>query len=51
LRAGSLALAIDSSFDHRRVSAVHLIREAESWGALRTGEAEQMKKIKIWNGP
>src|ERR1700722_4714426 len=38
----NLALAIDGSFDHRRVSAVHLIREAESWNALRTGEAEQI---------
>jgi serine/threonine-protein kinase HipA len=37
----NLALSIDGSFDHRRVSAVHLIREAESWGALRTGEAEK----------
>jgi serine/threonine-protein kinase HipA len=38
----NLALAIDGSFDHRRVSVVHLIREAESWNALRTGEAEQV---------
>ena len=38
----NLALAIDGSFDHRRVSAVHLIREAESWNSLRTGEAEQV---------
>jgi serine/threonine-protein kinase HipA len=38
----NLALAIDGSFDHRRISAVHLIREAESWNALRTGEAEQV---------
>jgi serine/threonine-protein kinase HipA len=38
----NLALAIDGSFDHRRISAIHLIREAESWSALRTGEAEQI---------
>jgi len=38
----NLALAIDGSFDHRRISAVHLIHEAESWNALRTGEAEQV---------
>lgn len=38
----NLALAIDGSFDHRRISAVHLIREAESWKALRSGEAEQI---------
>ncbi|MCW2896858.1 MAG: hypothetical protein JWO75_6347, partial [Actinomycetia bacterium] len=38
----NLALAIDGSFDHRRVSAVHLIHEAESWNALRAGEAEQV---------
>jgi HipA-like C-terminal domain len=38
----NLALAIDGSFDHRRISAIHLIREAESWSALRTGEAEQV---------
>jgi serine/threonine-protein kinase HipA len=38
----NLALAIDGSFDHRRVSAAHLIHEAESWNALRTGEAEQI---------
>jgi hypothetical protein len=37
-----LALAVDGSFDHRRISALHLIREAESWSALRTGEAEQI---------
>jgi serine/threonine-protein kinase HipA len=35
-----LALAIDGSFDHRRISAVHLIREAERWNALAAGEAE-----------
>jgi serine/threonine-protein kinase HipA len=37
-----LALAIDGSFDHRRISAAHLIREAESWHALASGEAEQV---------
>jgi len=34
----NLALAIDGSFDHRRISAQHLIREAERWNALSTGE-------------
>lgn len=29
----NLALAIDGSFDHRRISAAHLIREAERWNA------------------
>jgi serine/threonine-protein kinase HipA len=38
----NLALAIDGSFDHRRISAAHLIREAERWNALGTGEAEQI---------
>jgi serine/threonine-protein kinase HipA len=38
----NLALAIDGSFDHRRISAVHLIREAERWNALGTGEPEQI---------
>lgn len=38
----NLALAVDGSFDHRRISAAHLIREAESWHALRTGEAERI---------
>ena len=38
----NLALAIDGSFDHRRVSAAHLIREGEQWNALRVGEAEQI---------
>jgi serine/threonine-protein kinase HipA len=38
----NLALAIDGSFDHRRVSSVHLIHEAESWNALRAGAAEQV---------
>ncbi|HXL92907.1 MAG TPA: hypothetical protein VN969_28600 [Streptosporangiaceae bacterium] len=35
-------LAIDGSFDHRRISATHLIREAEHWNALGTGEPEQL---------
>jgi serine/threonine-protein kinase HipA len=35
-----LALAIDGSFDHRRISAAHLIREAQRWNALGAGEAE-----------
>jgi serine/threonine-protein kinase HipA len=38
----NLALAIDGSFDHRRISAGHLIREAERWNALSPGEAEQI---------
>jgi serine/threonine-protein kinase HipA len=38
----TLALAIDGSFDHRRVSAAHLIREAQHWNALATGEPEQI---------
>lgn len=38
----NLALAINGSFDHRRISATHLIREAERWNALRTGEPEQI---------
>jgi serine/threonine-protein kinase HipA len=38
----NLALAIDGSFDHRRISSEHLIREGEQWNALRTGEAEQI---------
>jgi hypothetical protein len=33
------ALAIDGSFDHRRVSTAHLIREGERWNALGAGEA------------
>jgi serine/threonine-protein kinase HipA len=36
----NLALAIDRSFDHRRISAAHLIQEAERWNALGPGEAE-----------
>jgi serine/threonine-protein kinase HipA len=35
-----LAIAIDGSFDHRRISAAHLIREAERWNALGAGDAE-----------
>lgn len=38
----NLALAIDGSFDHRCISAAHLIREAERWRALGTGEAERI---------
>jgi serine/threonine-protein kinase HipA len=38
----NLALAIDASLDHRRISAAHLIREAEHWNALGTGEPEQI---------
>jgi serine/threonine-protein kinase HipA len=38
----NLALAIDGSFDHRRISAAHLIREAERWNALGAGEAERI---------
>jgi serine/threonine-protein kinase HipA len=38
----SLALAIDGSFDHRRISAAHLICEAQRWNALATGEPEQI---------
>jgi len=38
----NLALAINGSFDHRRISATHLIREAERWNALGTGEPEQI---------
>jgi serine/threonine-protein kinase HipA len=38
----NLALAIDGSFDHRRISAAHLIREAERWNALAPGEPEQI---------
>jgi serine/threonine-protein kinase HipA len=38
----NLALAIDGSFDHRRISAEHLIREAKRWNALGTSEAEQI---------
>ncbi len=37
-----LALAVDGSFDHRRISATHLIREAERWNALGAGEAERI---------
>src|SRR5580704_1345005 len=38
----NLALAIDGSFDHRSISAAHLIREAEHWNALGTGEPERI---------
>jgi serine/threonine-protein kinase HipA len=38
----NLALAIDGSFDHRRISAAHLIREGEQWNALGAGEAERI---------
>jgi serine/threonine-protein kinase HipA len=38
----NLALAIDGSFDHRRISVARLIREAERWNAFGTGEAEQI---------
>jgi serine/threonine-protein kinase HipA len=37
-----LAIAIDRSFDHRRISSAHLIREAERWHALGAGEAERI---------
>jgi serine/threonine-protein kinase HipA len=37
-----LALAFDRSFDHRRISAGHLIREAERWNALGASEAERI---------
>jgi serine/threonine-protein kinase HipA len=45
----NLALTIDGSFDHRRVSATHLIGEAESWNALRAGEAEQIVTATLAN--
>jgi serine/threonine-protein kinase HipA len=38
----NLALAIDGSFDHRRISAEHLIHEAQHWNTLGTGEPEQI---------
>jgi serine/threonine-protein kinase HipA len=38
----NLALAVDGCFDHRRISAAHLIREAERWNALSTGEPERI---------
>jgi len=38
----NLALAIDGSFDHRRISTAHLIREAERWNALGSGEPERI---------
>jgi serine/threonine-protein kinase HipA len=37
-----LALAVDGNFDHRCISAGHLIREAERWNALGVGEPEQI---------
>jgi serine/threonine-protein kinase HipA len=37
-----LAMAVDGSFDHRRISAAHLIREAERWNALGIVEAERI---------
>jgi serine/threonine-protein kinase HipA len=37
-----LALAIDGSFDHRRISAAHLVREGERWNVLAAGEAERL---------
>jgi serine/threonine-protein kinase HipA len=38
----NLALAIDGSFDHRCISAAHLVREAERWNALGVGEADRI---------
>ncbi|HET9897811.1 MAG TPA: hypothetical protein VFQ44_23015 [Streptosporangiaceae bacterium] len=38
----NLVFAIDGSFDYRRISATHLIREAERWNALGIGEAERI---------
>jgi serine/threonine-protein kinase HipA len=38
----NLALAINGSFDHRRISAAHLIREADQWNVLPPGEAERI---------
>lgn len=38
-----LALAIDGAFDHRRISAAHLIGEAGHWNALGAGEPEQIR--------
>jgi serine/threonine-protein kinase HipA len=37
-----LALAVDRSFDHRRISAAHLIREAERWNAIGASEAAEI---------
>jgi serine/threonine-protein kinase HipA len=42
-----LAFAIDRSFDHRRMSAAHLIREAEGWHALGAGEAEKIVTVTL----
>ena len=38
----NLCLAIDRSFDHRRISAAHLIHEGKRWNALGVGEAERI---------
>jgi serine/threonine-protein kinase HipA len=38
----NLSLAIDRSFDHRRISAAHLIHEGKRWNALGVGEAERI---------
>ena len=43
----NLALAIDGSFDHRCISAGHLIREGERWNALGVGEAERIVAITL----
>lgn len=37
-----LALAVDGSFDHRCISAAHLVREAERWNVLGANEAERI---------
>lgn len=37
-----LALAVDGSFDHRRISAAHLVREGERWDVLGAREAERI---------
>jgi serine/threonine-protein kinase HipA len=42
-----LAIAIDGSFDHRRISASHLIREAERWNALNASEAERIVTVTL----
>ena len=39
---GHSILAINGSFEHRRISAAHLTREAERWNAFAPGEAEQI---------
>lgn len=43
----NLALAIDRSFDHRRISAAHLIREGERWNALSAGQAERIVTVTL----